>query len=436
MQIVSEGPVKITKAGLESAWKRRAEGQRLVIRDSECRGLALIVNPAGWRWEFAYRPRGVDAKTQKRWPNRTITLGTPESLTVDAARVKAGQVKGELLDGRDPLEKRRTADAARQAAAAEARAKEAEAAFTFRVLVTAWRNAREGDRRESYLKEAVTCLERNLESWLDRPASSITLQEAVRTLDRIKTTKGATTANRTLAYARAAYSWALRRQMVIASPLVGVESPSREVARDRVLNCEELQAIWEASAVLSPVRRAYVRCLMLTLQRRDEVSGMRWAELSSDLTTWTLPAERSKNHKAHIVHLSDPVRRIIGSLPREADAEFVFAARFGTNCLSSFSKMKTAIDKAIAKTRPALPNWRFHDFRRSGVTALADMGFAPHVADRILNHVSGTIHGVAAVYQRAEFLAERKAALEAWTVFLSEPQREGTQGNVIYLGRG
>jgi hypothetical protein len=59
-----------------------------------------------------------------------------------------------------------------------------------------------------------------------------------------------------------------------------------------------------------------------------------------------------------------------------------------------------------------------HDFRRAGVTALADMGFPPHVCDRLLNHVTGTISGVAAVYQRAKFLTERTAALDAWGAFV------------------
>jgi hypothetical protein len=87
--------------------------------------------------------------------------------------------------------------------------------------------------------------------------------------------------------------------------------------------------------------------------------------------------------------------------------------------------MKAMLDEALAKAGHDLGDWRFHDFRRSGVTALAGMGFQPHVCDRILNHVTGAIQGVAAVYQRHEFLAERKAALDAWAaqvVAAAEPE--------------
>jgi len=83
--------------------------------------------------------------------------------------------------------------------------------------------------------------------------------------------------------------------------------------------------------------------------------------------------------------------------------------------------MKRVIAKERARTTapgrtdatPA-PDWVLHDFRRTGVSGLAAMGHAPHVLDRILNHVTGTIRGVAAVYQRHDFAAARKAALEAW----------------------
>lgn len=87
--------------------------------------------------------------------------------------------------------------------------------------------------------------------------------------------------------------------------------------------------------------------------------------------------------------------------------------------LTSFSWSKRGLDKAIAVERadaglPPLPHWMFHDFRRSGVTWLAENGTPPLVADKLLNHVAGTIRGVAAVYQRGEFAEERRRTLDAW----------------------
>jgi len=61
-----------------------------------------------------------------------------------------------------------------------------------------------------------------------------------------------------------------------------------------------------------------------------------------------------------------------------------------------------------------IDDWVLHDLRRTCVSGMARLGVAPHIADKILNHQSGTISGVAAVYQRHEFMAERKEALERW----------------------
>ncbi len=93
--------------------------------------------------------------------------------------------------------------------------------------------------------------------------------------------------------------------------------------------------------------------------------------------------------------------------------------------VGGFSRIKDRINAALAEGGDTINDWRFHDFRRAGVTALAGMGFLPHVCDRLLNHLTGTISGVAAVYQRAEFLTERKAALDTWAEFvLDSGQRQ------------
>jgi hypothetical protein len=77
---------------------------------------------------------------------------------------------------------------------------------------------------------------------------------------------------------------------------------------------------------------------------------------------------------------------------------------------NDFSRHKLELDRASGAT-----GWVLHDLRRTAVSGMAGLGVPPHVADKILNHQSGTISGVAAVYQRHEFLAERKQALIAWS---------------------
>src|SRR5215470_4092105 len=94
MKITSEGPPKITKATIDAAWRRRKPEHRLLVSDKDCRGLALIVNATSMAWSYAYRPRGTDPLTGQRWPNRTVTIGNPASLSADDARIEANRIKG------------------------------------------------------------------------------------------------------------------------------------------------------------------------------------------------------------------------------------------------------------------------------------------------------------------------------------------------------
>ena len=158
---------------------------------------------------------------------------------------------------------------------------------------------------------------------------------------------------------------------------------------------------------------------------------MRWSEISSDTQTWTLPAGRAKNDKAHIVHLAPEARAILANLPRRTDTDLIFTTN-GRTAVSGFSKVKARLDGAISggKQEDTISDWRFHDFRRSCVTWLAGAGFNPAVADKILNHTTATnMTTVGQVYQRAEYLAERKQALETWAkhvVYCAVPNHHQT----------
>jgi integrase len=149
--------------------------------------------------------------------------------------------------------------------------------------------------------------------------------------------------------------------------------------------------------------------LLVTGQRREEVAGLFWSELDLVNQVWNLPATRTKNGKAHIVHLSALAMSILNSLPRfkpVAGKDFVFSTK-GDVSISGFDYAKNRLGMTA-------DHWTLHDLRRTVTTGMASLGIAPHVADRVLNHQSGTINGVAAVYNRFAYSEERKAALAAW----------------------
>jgi integrase len=139
---------------------------------------------------------------------------------------------------------------------------------------------------------------------------------------------------------------------------------------------------------------------------------MTWNELDLGQRIWTLPKTRTKNAKVHVVHLSEQSVAVLKRATRQG--LFVFS-RFGTKPFQEFSSAKRSIDQTSG-----VREWRLHDLRRTCVSGMARLGVAPHVADKILNHQAGTIAGVAAVYQRHDFLAERRNALERWGAHVAQ----------------
>ncbi len=196
--------------------------------------------------------------------------------------------------------------------------------------------------------------------------------------------------------------------------------------------------------------------MILTLQRREEVAGMRWSEIADEMTRWELPGQRMKNGKPHIVHLSEMARCVLRSIPHVDGCDLVFtttayraaavnAEPNGTRKteprpISGFSQGKRYLDAAIDKVRAeaaaklgqkpaAMAAWRVHDLRRTGVTTLAALGFDSIVVDKLLAHQPAKLRGVAGVYQRHDFARERAAALDAWAAHVTAAATE----NVIPL---
>jgi integrase len=204
------------------------------------------------------------------------------------------------------------------------------------------------------------------------------------------------------------FNWAVGRGILEKSPCVGLSKPSQgEKSRDRVLSDEELRRVVFAARQSDRPYGAIVELLALTGQRRTEVGNMGWKELDLEKGMWTIPASRAKNGKKHMVHLSPRALEIINA--QELHGELVFPTS-DRKPFIAFSRAKRAFDEASGVT-----DWVLHDLRRTVVSGMAGLGVAPHVADKILNHQSGTISGVAAVYQRHEFLAERKNAIDLWS---------------------
>ena len=398
-----------------------------MVTDGELTGFALRVSASGVKtFLFQYRFGGRV---------RRLRLGVYGDLTPAQARRLAETARGRVAAGEDPVSDRKRLHAAAEETHRAQKVLSAADSLTLSVLVQRWQDGALRDRSPAYRREATRCLRSSLAPLLAEPAGRLEPGRLQAELDRIAPDHP-TTARRVLAYGRAMFGWALKRRLVPANPFAQVVAEGRERSRDRVLTDVELGEAWRAAAALSPPFGPYLQLLILTLQRRTELAGMRWDELAPDLATWTVPAARAKNRKAHVVHLAPAARAIVRGIPRISDmrsgapSPLVFTTT-GRTPISGFQNAKEQLDGLVIierRKRPAQPTpamagepsagpalgWRLHDLRGTGVTALARLGVPPHVADRLLNHVQGSIRGVAAVYQRHEFMAEREAALLRW----------------------
>ena len=373
----------------------------IIVFDDQLPGFGVRLRAGGKRtWIAQYR---VGTK------QRRVTLGTVEALDPDKARRCARDVIARVQLGGDPQVEKHTA--------------------------RAWAQDTVGSIVHKYLSSyaernlsAKTLVEvrRNLTShWKplhEAAAHSLRRSAVAGRLAEIATENGPYAANRARAYLAAMFSWAIEQGLVDDNPVAGTGRITKEVSRDRILSDAELALIWQHSGAGD--YGSIIRLLILTGQRREEVAAMLWSEVDLAAGVWTISAERTKNKRAHDVPLSAASIAILHDTPERVDRDYVFGV--GAGAFSGWSKAKVALDKrilaALCKNDPkAKPKalWRVHDIRRTVATRMGDIGVQPHVVEAVLNHVSGHKAGVAGVYNRSAYAAEKQSALSIWAAHIN-----------------
>src|SRR5262249_2197967 len=159
-------------------------------------------------------------------------------------------------------------------------------------------------------------------------------------------------------------------------PCDGIKAPSAEQSRDRALSDDELRLAWRAADALDWPFGHLVKLLILTGQRRDEVSEMRGAEGDFATKLWTIPKERAKNGNPAEVPLSSAAVAVLAALPKIASKQRLVFSTNGETSITGFSRAKTRLDAILTERNEAepLPHWTFHDLRRTVASGLAKLG--------------------------------------------------------------
>jgi len=390
--------IKLTKSAIDALPAPQSD---TVHWDAGLPGFGVKVTPKGRKvFVVLYRTGGAGSKLRK------YTIGPYGRVTLHQARLAAQRVFAARLEGRDPAADKREA----KRRIVTDRLEELLETYIAQRLA----QNRSGAQTSRLLRREIG------KPWAGKSIHEISKRDVVEVVTAVAQRGAPGAANKVLKSIKTFLRWCVGLAVLEQSPAEGVPLPTKEVARDRVLTDDELARIILAARRVGGSYGGIVELLALTGQRREEVAQLCWEELDLTHLAWTIPKTRAKNSKAHIVHLSRESMAVLDSVGRRQSLVF---PSLHNKVFDDFSRSKRMLDRQSGVT-----DWRLHDLRRTCVSGMARLGVAPHVADKILNHQSGTISGVAAVYQRHEFLPERKEALERWAAHVARIVADASAG--------
>jgi integrase len=353
--------------------------------DDETPNLGIRLREGGSkRWVIYYR---INSEQRRE------SLGDYRTLDIDAARKAAKQRFAQLALGIDP-KAQKVKDKAR--------------ALTLAKAVERYLDFKRDRLRPTSFEAAKLHLTVHWKALLNHPLNSLTRAHVAAELQAISKERGPVAAHRARANLSALFSWACREGLIETNVVINTNDPGAGLpSRDRVLDLDEIRRIWIACEDCGAFGEI-TQLLLLTGQRRCEISDAKWHEVDFNKAELVLPAERVKNNRQHTVPLVPAAINILKKIKeRGVEGERVFATL-------SWTHSKAALDRKIAALGPQIPRWTLHDARRSTATHMAEIGIQPHIVEQILNHQSGHKAGVAGTYNRANYAIEVRSALARW----------------------
>lgn len=356
--------------------------------DERAPGFGIRVTERGHKsWIVMYRHSGR---------LRRLTLGPYPRLGLADARELAKRALADATRGEDPA----------------TRKKQDRLADTFAQLAQLYLDQHAKPKKRSWREDERLLNHDLLPRWRSVKVKDIDQGQVRRILDAIVQRGAAVTANRTLALVRKIFNFAVARGLAASNPCHGIERPTREMPRDRVLTPRELRQLWHAWSAEEPSVAALFKLQLLTAQRGGELRSMRWDHIDLETAWWTIPADGAKNGLAHRVPLSGSAMEILHTLRVSSDgSDWVFPSATATGPRATFQKPVRRIRAATGV------QFRPHDLRRTAASHLTSMGVSRLTVAKLLNHVE---RGVTAIYDRHSYDMEKRAAVDAWALRLDE----------------
>ncbi|PAP92164.1 tyrosine-type recombinase/integrase [Mesorhizobium wenxiniae] len=391
---------------------KAVDGNQTDYFDTVVKGLSLRASPAGTKAFYLNYTRPADGKRARMKIGR-YGEGDPK-LTLAKARDKARSARGEIREGTDPLVEKRALAASQTVA-------DLIDNYVARQAAT----KRSGDEIARRLRKNVKDVIGTIK------LAELHRRDITKCIDAVKDRGAHVEANRIFEDVRAMVRWARGRGDLDSNLVEGMRRPTETTERDRVLSAGEIRTMWAtlADADMRESTRRVVRLCLVTAQRVGEVSGMTRDEIDLDGKLWTIPAERSKNGREHVVPLSDMAIDIVKEQMADAEAlaarkdrdvaAFVFPGPGARAAVTGAAIAKAVKREEVTKrgvvTIMGISPWTPHDLRRTAATHMEEIGISPFVIGHVLNHVSATKASITSrVYARYDYAREKREALDLW----------------------
>ena len=241
-------------------------------------------------------------------------------------------------------------------------------------------------------------------------------------------------ANRAIDYMAMIYSWAVRREIIRYSPLLGLDKPFTEQPRTRSLSNDELRRLFKALGEAPKQIAAVWLMLLYTGNRLRETLKMEWTWVDMEKRYLILPGPVTKNRRPHLVPLVSEAVELLDIVKGAGPGSpYVFPGPNGRP-LNWIQKATTKVLQSAG-----VDDARHHDTRRVVQTNMAELGVAPHVGDMVLNHTVKGAPRSRAHYDMHHYIPEKREALARWVQRLTEileyepntvmkTERQGYQG--------
>lgn len=401
--------IKFTDRSLK-AIKPPAKPQQLDYFDNTLPGFGLRVSYNGRKsWIILYRCNGVKGR---------LTLGRFDILPLAEAREKARDALKAATNGIDPTAHRH-------------RNREAP---NFKQLAVRYIEEYAKPRKRTWQKDQ-RLLDRNLIPALGRhKAHAITRADLRAELNRVRNRPAPVEANRTFEVVRRLFNWAIEEEILADNPAVKLPKPAEETPRERTLTADELQTLWRALDNARPAVRGVFRLMMLSAQRRNEVSRMRWGDLDRREGWWNIPAELTKTKRPYRVPITPAMLLIIEEIEQlELDPEWVFPSAAGgrpvpeSNVTRPFRSLIR--DAGLAHFMP-------HDLLHTVTSHMTAMGISQFDVGKVRHHTSGDSKSMTSRYDHYAYDREKRRALDLWNARLLQIiAGEQPAGNVVAMAR-